>query len=73
MDTTVQLNDDLVREAMQITGAANEREGVEKALKAYVDEHRAPRPKKNMFDLVGKIHLREDYDYKALRAGDVAD
>ncbi len=73
MDKTVEIKDDLIREAMEITGAASEREAIERALESYVTEHRKRHPRKSMFDLVGDVRLRDDYDYKALRAGDAAD
>lgn len=70
MDKTIEINDGLVREAMEITGAASEREAIEHAVESYVAQHRKRHPRKNMFDLVGEVRLRDDYDYKALRAGD---
>lgn len=73
MDKTVEIKDDLIREAMEITGAASEREAIERALESYVTEHRKRHPRKSMFDLVGDVRLRDDYDYKALRAGDAVD
>jgi len=73
MDKAVEIKDDLIREAMEVTGAASEREAIERAVKSYVAQHRKHRPRKSMFDLVGDVHLRDDYDYKALRAGNAAD
>jgi hypothetical protein len=73
MDKTVEIKDDLVREAMELTGAASEREAIERAVESYVAQHSRPRARKNMFDLVGEVRLRDDYDYKALRAGNAAD
>jgi len=73
MDKAVEIRDDLIREAMEITGADNEREAIERALESYVAQHRKPRVQKSMFDLVGEVRLRDDYDYKALRADDAAD
>jgi Arc/MetJ family transcription regulator len=73
MDKAVEIKDDLIREAMEVTGAASEREAIERAVEAYVAQHRKRRPRKNMFDLVGDVRLRDDYDYKSLRAGDAAD
>ena len=73
MDKTVEIKDDLVREAMEVTGAASEREAIERAVESYVAQHRRPRARKSMFDLVGEIRLRDDYDYKSLRAGNAAD
>ena len=73
MDKTIEIKDDLVRDALEITGAASEREAIERVVEAYVAEHRRAQPLKNMFDLVGQVRLRDDYDYKALRAGDATD
>jgi Arc/MetJ family transcription regulator len=60
MDKAVEIKDDLIREAMEVTGAATEREAIERAVESYVAEHRKRRPRKNMFDLVGKVRLRDD-------------
>jgi hypothetical protein len=67
MDKAVEIKDDLIRQAMEITGAASEREAIERVVASYVAQHRKRRPRRNMFDLVGKVRLRDDYDYKALR------
>lgn len=57
MDKAVEIRDDLIREAMEITGADNEREAIERALESYVAQHRKPRAHKSMFDLVGEVRL----------------
>lgn len=72
MDKAVEIKDDLIREAMEVTGASSEREAIERAVESYVAQHRKRRAGKSMFDLVGEIRLRDDYNYKALRAGDAA-
>ena len=75
MNKAVEINDDLIKEAMQITGAASEREAIEKVIETYVAQHRksSTPSTKSMFDLVGVLRLRDDYDYKALRAGNAVD
>jgi Arc/MetJ family transcription regulator len=70
MDKAVAIKDDLIREAMEITGAASEREAIERAVESYVAQHRKRRPRRSMFDLVGEVRLRGDYDHKALRSGE---
>jgi hypothetical protein len=50
------------------TGAVSEREAVERVMKSYLAQYRKPRARKNMFDLVGVVRLRDDYDDKGLRA-----
>jgi hypothetical protein len=43
-------------------------------VESYVAQHRRHTPpRKSMFDLVGEVRLRDDYDYKAMRAGDATD
>ena len=73
MNKTVEIDDDLIKQAMEVTGAASEQEAVERAVESYVAQHRKPTSRKSMFDLVGVVRLRDDYDHKALRAGDAAD
>ena len=73
MSKTVEINDELIKEAMEITGVASEREAIERVVESYVAQHRKPRVRKSMFDLVGEVRLRDDYDHKALRAGNAAD
>ncbi len=73
MTKTVEIKDDLIREVMEITGVTNEREAIERVVESYVAQHRKTRAHKSIFDLVGEVRLRDDYDYKALRAGNAAD
>jgi len=73
MNKAVEIKDDLIKQAMEVSGAASEQEAVERAVESYVAQHRRPKSRKSMFDLVGVVRLRDDYDYKALRAGDAAD
>ncbi|TMJ77681.1 MAG: hypothetical protein E6G91_01680 [Alphaproteobacteria bacterium] len=69
MGKTVEIEDIPVAEVMETTGAASEREAIERILAAYVAQHRTASTRENMFDLVGEVRLRDDYDYKAMRAG----
>lgn len=64
MRTNIVLNEELVREAISLTGATTKRELVDMALRELIRSRR----KKNLFDLAGKIELADDYDYKAARA-----
>jgi Arc/MetJ family transcription regulator len=75
MNKAVEIKDDLIKEAMRITGAASEREAIEKVVETYVAQHRrtSVSPKKSMFDLVGVLRVRPDHDYKAMRGRDAAD
>jgi Arc/MetJ family transcription regulator len=66
MDRSIEIPDELVKAAQEMTGQTDEREAVETMLRRALGA--SSKPAKNMFDLVGKVRLREDYDYKALRA-----
>ena len=66
MRTNIILDDLLVEEAFSMTDIKTKRELVYQALKEFV-EHRK---RLDLRDLKGAGGLREDYDYKALRAGD---
>lgn len=63
MRTNIVLDDDLVEEAFALTGVRTKRELVRLALEELI----RARKKKNLFDLAGKLELREDFDHKALR------
>jgi DNA polymerase III delta prime subunit len=67
MDKTIEIKDALVREAIAVTGAASEREAIERAIEFYVAQHRRSGARKSMFDLVGKVRLRDDYDPRKIR------
>ena len=63
MRTNIVLDDNLVEEAFALTGARTKRELVRLALEELI----RTRKKKSLFDLAGKLELREDFDHKALR------
>jgi Arc/MetJ family transcription regulator len=67
MDKSIELDDALVRETQEATGEKTERQAVERILKRFIE---ARRKHADLLDLVGKVRFRDDYDYKALRAGD---
>lgn len=66
MHMHIVLDDQLINEALQYSGAKNKREVVERALQEFVENHRQG----NLLDLFGQGGIRPDYDYKKLRAGD---
>jgi Arc/MetJ family transcription regulator len=68
MDKTIEIDDALVKAAQELTGEADARAAVEKVLRNAAATDR--RPIDGMLDLVGKVRLRDDYDYKAMRADD---
>ncbi|MEZ5536314.1 MAG: type II toxin-antitoxin system VapB family antitoxin [Thiolinea sp.] len=63
MRTNIVLNDELVSEAISLTGASTKRELIDMALRELIRSRR----KKNLFDLAGKIELADGYDHKAAR------
>ncbi len=65
MRTNIVLDDDLVKEALELTGIKTKRELVHEAIKALIKKHR----RKNLLDIRGRIEFDPDYDYKSLREG----
>ncbi len=63
MNTHIVLDDDLVNEALSLTGIRNKRELINLALKELVQS----RQKKDLFQLAGQLDLDTDYDYKEAR------
>ncbi|MDT8377195.1 MAG: type II toxin-antitoxin system VapB family antitoxin [Mariprofundaceae bacterium] len=63
MRTNIVLDDDLLAEAFEYSNARSKRELVHQALKEFVAHQR----RRNMLELVGKVHIAEEYDHKALR------
>jgi Arc/MetJ family transcription regulator len=64
MRTNIVLDDDLMNEAISLTGIHTKRELVNLALKELVQN----RKKKDLFKLAGQLELREDFDHKAARS-----
>jgi Arc/MetJ family transcription regulator len=64
MRTNIVLDDDLLSEAIRVTGIKTKKDVVHEALRLLV----ATRTRKSLLDLDGKIELAPGYDYKALRA-----
>lgn len=63
MRTNVVLDDELVAEAMALSGERTKRAVIELALRELVQRRR----RRSLFDLSGKIELTDDFDHKALR------
>jgi len=63
MRTNIVLDDDLVAEAMRLSGIKTKKELVHEALRELV----ALKKRKSLLDLRGKIEFTPDYDYKTLR------
>ena len=63
MRTNIDLDDELIKEAMSVTGTRTKKEVVHLALQELVHA----RKKKNLLDLAGRIHFRRNFDHKKLR------
>lgn len=63
MKFTLNLDEALLNEALQLTDLTTQEELLNLALQELVKSRR----KKNLLDLAGKIQFISDFDYKALR------
>ena len=63
MQITLNLDETLVNEALQLTNVATQEELIKLALQELVQSRR----RKNLLDLAGQIQFATDFDYKALR------
>ncbi len=63
MRTNIVLDDDLVDEALALTGARTKKEVVHLALEELVRS----RKRKNLADLAGRIRFAKHYDHKTMR------
>jgi Arc/MetJ family transcription regulator len=63
MRINILVDDDLLQEAMNATGARTKKDVVNLALQELVRS----RKKKNLADLAGRIRFREGFDHKAMR------
>lgn len=63
MRTNIDLDDDLVKEAMDVTGVRTKKDIVRLALQELVRARR----KKDLVDLAGRIQFRRNFDHKKLR------
>ena len=65
MRTNIELDDDTVREAMELTGAPTKKAVVALALDELVRRYQ----RHSLSELKGQVAFADGYDYKALRAG----
>jgi len=63
MRTNIVLDEELLQEALRVTGLRTKRAVVHEALKTLV----RVRNRRNLLDLRGKIKFAEGYDHKKLR------
>ena len=65
MRTNVVIEDELMNEALYLSGIKTKKEVISIALREFV----ASRKRADLLELAGKIEFLDDYDYKALREG----
>ena len=65
MRTNIEIDDILVKQAMELAGQPTKRAVVNQALEEFVANH----SRKDLRDLFGKVDFVSSYDYKALREG----
>jgi Arc/MetJ family transcription regulator len=65
MRTNIVLDDELIAEAMRVTGLRTKKKVVERALRELVARHR----QRALRDLIGRDLIDPDYDVCAVRAG----
>jgi len=63
MRTNIVLDDDLIAEAIRLSGIKTKKDLVNEALRVFI----STKKRKNLLDLRGQIQFAPDYDYKALR------
>lgn len=63
MKVTLELDETLLNEALQLTNLCTQEELIKLALQELIQSRR----KKNLLDLAGQIQFAPDFDYKALR------
>lgn len=63
MRTNIVLDDELVEEALEVTGVRTKKEVVHLALEELVRSRR----KKNLTDLAGRVRFRKGFDHKTMR------
>ena len=63
MPTNLHIDDDLLDEALKLSGKRTKRETVNEALRAYIRYCK----RLKLLELFGKIDYHPDYDYKAAR------
>ena len=65
MRTNIVLDEDLVDEALKISGAKTKKELVHQALREFVEN----RKRRDLRELAGKIKFADNYRYKKIREG----
>jgi Arc/MetJ family transcription regulator len=67
MRTNIEIGEELMNQALSISGLRTKKEVVEQALIELIQN----RSCRNLADIRGKIQFVDDYDYKATRRSDL--
>jgi Arc/MetJ family transcription regulator len=65
MRTNIVIDDNIMQEAMRVSGLTTKKDVVDRALLEFVER----RTRKDLTEIRGKIRFADDYDYKAMRKG----
>ncbi len=63
MRTNIVLDDELIEQAMRLTGLKTKRAVVHRALEELIRNEKA----RSLFDLAGRVELADDFDHKQMR------
>lgn len=69
MQTTITIDDALIEQAAKLANTQDQSQLIELALSEFIEHHRLPK-KRDLRDLVGKVSIAPDYDYKKMRIGE---
>ena len=69
MQTLINIDDKLLAEAAQLVVTQNQTQLIEIALLEFIKNHQSTL-KRDVRDLVGKVNIAPDYDYKKLRTSE---
>ena len=69
MNTTITIDDALIEQAAKLADTQNQNQLIELALSEFI-QHRQQPKKRDLRDLVGKVRIDPEYDYKKLRIGE---
>jgi Arc/MetJ family transcription regulator len=70
MQTTITIDDNLIEEAAKLANIQNQSQLIELALSEFIKRRQQPQ-KYDVRDLVGKVSIDPDYDYKKMRTDEL--
>ncbi len=67
MQTTIEINEQLITKAAKLANTNNQSQLIEMALSEFIKNHSLKRTTAKILELYGTGGIRDDYDYQALR------